>query len=77
MPLYEFVCHPCDLVFEVLFRSSTEKKKITCPQCGTDDVSKKFSLFGTRTAGKPGSFKGSSGGGGCSSCSASSCKSCS
>ena len=40
-------------VFEVLFRSSTEKKKVTCPDCGGRDVAKKFSLFGTRTAGGP------------------------
>jgi putative FmdB family regulatory protein len=76
MPLYEFVCKPCDKVFEVLFRSSTEKKRITCPDCGGRDVSKKFSSFGMRTAGESGSFKGSTGGGGCGTCSATSCSSC-
>ena len=76
MPLYEFVCKPCDEVFEVLFKSSTEKKKIVCPKCGGDEVSKKFSLFGTRTAGDPGSFRSSTGGGGCGTCAASSCSGC-
>lgn len=76
MPIYEFRCAPCDSVFEVLFRSPTEKKRVTCPHCGGRDVAKKFSVFGTRTAGEPGSFRGSSGGGGCGGCTASSCKGC-
>ncbi|MHC4777619.1 MAG: FmdB family zinc ribbon protein [Planctomycetota bacterium] len=76
MPLYEFVCTPCDKVFEVLFLSSNEKKKVTCPDCGGRNVAKKFSLFGTRTAGESGSFKGSTGGDGCGTCSSASCSSC-
>ena len=76
MPIYEFVCRPCDEVFEVLFRSFAEKKKVTCPSCGGDDVAKKISVFGTRTAAEAGSFSSSAGGSGCGSCSASSCKGC-
>lgn len=76
MPLYEFVCKPCDLVFEELFKSASEKRRIRCPKCGGEDVGKKLSLFGTRTAGESGSFRGSAGGGGCGTCSASSCAGC-
>ncbi len=76
MPIYEFVCKPCDEVFEVLFRSAGERKKVICPRCGGDDVSKKLSLFGTRTAGEDGASRGSAGSGGCGSCTASSCAGC-
>jgi len=79
MPIYEFVCEPCDKVFEVLFRSSTEKRKVTCPDCGKNKVRKKLSVFGTKIAGNagdPGSYKSSAGGGGCGTCSSSSCSGC-
>ncbi|MCU0722721.1 MAG: zinc ribbon domain-containing protein [Planctomycetes bacterium] len=77
MPIYEFVCEPCDKVFEVLFRSMDERKKVTCPDCGGDKVRKKLSVFGTKIAGAGGSFKSSvGGGGGCGTCSSSSCSGC-
>ena len=44
MPIYEFVCEPCDKVFEVLFRSSTEKRKVTCPDCGKNSVYMKLGV---------------------------------
>jgi putative FmdB family regulatory protein len=73
MPIYEFICEPCNAVFEELFRSASEKRKVVCPRCGGDDVKKKMSVFGTRTGGEGG---GTSSAGGCGSCSASSCKGC-
>ena len=80
MPIYEFVCEPCNKVFEVLFRSSTEKQKVTCPTCGGVKIRKKLSTFGAKVCGDgggPGTFKSSVGGGGsCGSCSSSSCSGC-
>ena len=67
MPIYEFLCRPCGEVFEVLFRSPFEKRKVRCPKCGGDEVGRVFSTFSTG---------GGGGGGGCASCTASSCKGC-
>lgn len=76
MPIYEFICKPCDHVFEELFASSTEKRKVLCPRCGGRDVARKFSVFGTRSGGDGGGFSGSVGSGGCGSCTKSSCAGC-
>jgi len=70
MPIYEFKCDACDLVFEELFRSAGEKRRMQCPQCGTRDVRKLLSAF--RTGGGDGG-----GSAGCGGCTASSCASCS
>ena len=71
MPLYEFVCDDCDRGFEELFRSMTERRRITCPQCKGRNVHKVFSTFST--AGGDAS-KGS--GGGCATCTSGSCATC-
>ncbi|MGB2769697.1 MAG: zinc ribbon domain-containing protein, partial [Candidatus Zixiibacteriota bacterium] len=45
MPIYEYTCQPCDLKFEILHRNSEERKP-ACPECGTEEVSRLFSVFG-------------------------------
>lgn len=42
MPIYEFECPSCKDSFEVLVRSDL---KISCPDCGSAEVTKKFSPF--------------------------------
>lgn len=69
MPLYEYKCTACDEEFEKLVFGT---QAVECPKCGTDQVKKKFSVFGMSGVEKP--FAGSSG---CTSCSKSSCSSCS
>lgn len=66
MPIFEYKCNKCGEDFEKLvFGNQT----ILCPKCDSDDVRKKFSVFGMSGVENPGSS-------GCSSCSSSSCKTC-
>lgn len=65
MPIYEYKCQKCDREFEKLIFGN---QNVNCPECGSDEVKKKFSLFGMSGIDNPTS--------GCSSCSSSSCKSC-
>jgi len=70
MPLYEYRCNKCGEEFEELVTGSGNN--VLCPKCGTQDVKKKFSLFGMSGVEHPVTSANS----GCSSCSASSCKTC-
>lgn len=59
MPLYEFDCEECQQPFEKLVRSSTAMNEITCPICGSDQVTKKLSAFATHSN-SAGSYSGTS-----------------
>ncbi len=50
MPIYEFHCEKCDKDSEILVRSS-DWKGTKCPQCGSDRLEKKFSVFASANAG--------------------------
>lgn len=41
MPLYEYTCHDCERVSEVLVRGS---EKPVCEHCGGEDLQKLFSV---------------------------------
>lgn len=71
MPIIEFVCARCNHAFERLVSGAATK--VCCPSCGGRRVTKKFSVFGSKSSGK---FTPSKGGGGCTSCAKSSCSSC-
>jgi putative FmdB family regulatory protein len=45
MPLYEYHCKPCDLIFEVLMRSTGDHAY--CPRCDSIDVNKLLSVPAT------------------------------
>jgi putative FmdB family regulatory protein len=47
MPLYAYECQECGEKFELLVRSTSRQKAVTCPKCGTNKVRKAISLFGT------------------------------
>jgi len=49
MPLYEYRCQECDHLFELFVRQGSEPA-LKCPQCGSTEVRKVFSLFGTGVA---------------------------
>jgi len=72
VPLYEFACDACGKGFEELFRSMTERRRITCPHCHSRNVHKLFSTF----AAAGGDAGKGSGGGGCATCTATSCATC-
>ncbi|MCX8031173.1 MAG: zinc ribbon domain-containing protein [Thermodesulfovibrionales bacterium] len=66
MPIFEYKCKKCNKEFEKLVFG---EQKICCPNCSSEDVCKKFSLFsmsGVQSAASSG----------CSTCSSSSCSSC-
>jgi putative FmdB family regulatory protein len=44
MPVYEYVCQSCKRTFSVLILRASDEK-VTCPDCGSEDVLKKFSTF--------------------------------
>ncbi|NOZ05516.1 MAG: zinc ribbon domain-containing protein [Chloroflexi bacterium] len=47
MPVYEYCCQECKTKFEEFIRSSGDEEGLTCPTCGSVDIRKGFSLFGT------------------------------
>lgn len=53
MPLFEFVCADCSRPFEELVRSASASAidQVTCPICGSSQVSKKISTFASRVSG--------------------------
>ncbi len=42
MPIYEYRCEPCEKTFETLIRGGGDVAH--CPDCGTIDVAKQFSV---------------------------------
>ncbi len=70
MPIYEYACGRCGHDFEKLV--SIASRKVVCPACSSAKVTKKFSVFGSKSGG---TFTPSQGGG-CGSCSKTSCNSC-
>lgn len=51
MPLFEFVCSECSQPFEELVRSTSSLSEVSCPACGSQDISKKISTFASRATG--------------------------
>ncbi|MEO0050652.1 MAG: zinc ribbon domain-containing protein [candidate division WOR-3 bacterium] len=73
MPIREFCCGSCQHIFEELVRNDEEKNQLTCPKCGSKNLSTLFSVFGVAGAEKK--VKGSTPS--CSHCSSHNCSSCS
>lgn len=51
MPLFEFHCPRCGKDFDKLVRSAFAIDEVTCPECGSNEVQKKLSIFASRIAG--------------------------
>ncbi len=51
MPLYEFQCIDCQDEFEELVRSSGAVAEVKCPECGSQHVRRKVSLFASKVSG--------------------------
>ena len=66
MPIFEYTCNACGEQFEKLVFGN---QKVNCPKCDSEDIKKRFSLFGMSGVENPGSA-------GCSSCSKTTCSSC-
>ncbi len=73
MPIYEYRCNKCSNDFEKLVFSTTAA--VCCPECSSDKVVKRISLFGMRGGSKSDSeFSDSSSS--CSSCTSNNCSNC-
>ncbi|MBI3128695.1 MAG: zinc ribbon domain-containing protein [Candidatus Tectomicrobia bacterium] len=48
MPIYEFHCEPCGETFECIMQEAG--KRVPCPGCGSDEVSRRVSAFAARTS---------------------------
>lgn len=48
MPIFEFVCKDCELIFEeLIFGFKTDG--VVCPSCGGEQVRKKMSTFASKS----------------------------
>jgi putative FmdB family regulatory protein len=56
MPLYEFQCTECDRAFEELVRAASAIVEVRCPECGSDHVRRKVSVFASKVSGGGSSF---------------------
>jgi putative FmdB family regulatory protein len=74
MPIYEYRCPDCDIVFSERRRMSEADDPVVCPECGKSKASRVLSLFAAHSS-NGGVIAGS--GGSCGSCTATSCSSCS
>ncbi len=72
MPIYEYVCRTNEHRFEIFHRDQ-ESLKLCCPQCGSEEIERLFSVFGFSSGGI---FVSSSEGEGCRSCSTKNCSTC-
>lgn len=52
MPLYEFHCNDCQDEFEELVRSSSAIAEVKCPECGSQRVRRKVSIFASKVSGR-------------------------
>ena len=50
MPIFEFVCHDCELLFEELVFGG-KIDEVVCPSCGSQQVRKKMSTFASKSGG--------------------------
>ena len=73
MPIYEYVCKECEVVFEVLRSMNQADEPIDCASCGGKHTKRKLSVFFAESGGKAVSGMsepacGSCAGGNCASC---------
>jgi putative FmdB family regulatory protein len=59
MPLYEFQCADCQDDFEELVRSAAAVAEVKCPQCGSQHVRRKLSVFASKVSGGGPSYSAS------------------
>lgn len=58
MPIYEYKCSECKTKFEVLHKSSTDKKEVSCPECNSVNNKKLYSAFSSNINSESGSASG-------------------
>ena len=64
MPIYEFACPKCRVIFNFLSKRLTPERRPVCPKCGNRKMEKQMSTFATiRGAKEPAAESGDGGGG--------------
>jgi len=52
MPIYEYRCGDCHQIFELFFKAMRQDGvEIVCSACGSEEVTKLFSVFAPTSAG--------------------------
>lgn len=77
MPLYEYHCPHCEIVFDALRSMSQADAPIACPQCTGMEARRLLSRFAALSKGAGGETRSLAGSSGCGSCSATTCSGCS
>jgi putative FmdB family regulatory protein len=52
MPIFEYRCPKCELVFEELVSGENRDTSIACPNCGSKETEKLMSVIGAISMGK-------------------------
>lgn len=63
MPVYEYVCGPCQARFELYVQRFNDP--VQCPQCQGSQVEKQLSTFALGGPARPAAGEGPRAGGGC------------
>jgi len=50
MPIYEFTCKKCGIKFEEFVRSLNDENEFVCPQCGSKESERLFSVFSSSSS---------------------------
>ena len=58
MPIYEYKCRSCGTVSEILTGVGSDEKEAACSQCGSKDLTKKFSIMSFSVKGSSASSRG-------------------
>lgn len=77
MPIYEYKCEACGLIFEKLIYANRMDSPLSCPDCESQKLNRLLSTFGFASrsgTGEP--VRSSSGGGSCHSCGSKHCATC-
>ncbi len=75
MPIYEYKCEHCDLMFELIRPLSQADNKASCPHC-KKECSRMLSQFASFSRGADGVSVSTGGTSSCNGCTAASCSSC-
>ena len=59
MPIYEYDCRACGARFDKLVFLAAQPRLVSCPECNSDQVSKRLSLIAS-TLGRPAEGTGAS-----------------